>query len=395
MSDLLAAFLRPSAARRVTPEAVILLVAVGLLVGLGLLMGFSASFVRSTAETGDPFGVFRRQIIWALLGLIGMALAIRVDPQRWRPGSGHALIVGLFLIVVVLIPGVGVELGGARRWISLGAVTFQPSELLKILVPLYLAHVLARRWPRVRRGDLHALLMPALPLLAVIAVLVVLQPDLETALLLVAIGGVILFTAGLPVRLLVLGGGIVAAFATLAITQVGFRMARISAWIDPAADPTNSGYQSMQGFLALGSGGWLGAGLGQGRGKWLFLPNADTDFIFAIIGEELGLFGALGVLLLYLAIAIAGQRTARYAADPFGRLLAVGVTAWILLQASMNIASVVGLIPVTGVTLPLVSVGGTSLVVTMTGLGLLIAVARTIGRPAPARSSEDRKGARR
>lgn len=395
MSDLLAAFLRPSAARRVTPEAVILLIAVGLLVGLGLLMGFSASFVRSTAETGDPFGVFRRQIVWALLGLIGMALAIRVDPHRWRTVSGHVLIVGLLLLAVVLVPAVGVELGGARRWISLGAVTFQPSELLKILLPLYLAHILARRWARVRHGDLHALLMPALPLLAVLAVLVVLQPDLETALLLITIGGVILFTAGLPVRLLVLGGAIAGVFATVAITQVGFRMARISAWIDPSADPTNSGYQSMQGFLALGSGGWLGAGLGQGRSKWLFLPNADTDFIFAIIGEELGLLGALGVLLLYLAIAIAGQRTARYAADPFGRLLAVGVTAWILLQASMNIASVVGLIPVTGVTLPLVSVGGTSLVVTMTGLGLLIAVARTARRPAPAPSSEDRKGVRR
>ena len=377
------------AAGRPTPEAALLTATVAVLLVLGLVMSFSASFVRSTAETGDPFGIFRRQLLWGLAGLVPMIIAARVDPHAWRKWAGPLLLVGLVLSALVLVPGIGLEAYGARRWLRLGPVTVQPSEILKVVVPLFLAHVLARRWHRIRAGDLHGLLMPAVPLLVLVAGMVIAEPDLETSALLLATGGLILFTAGLPARLVALGAAALAAFGTVAITQVGFRTARITSWLDPMADPANVGYQSVQGFLALGSGGWLGTGLGQSRGKWLYLPNADTDFIFASIGEELGLLGALVTLLLYVALAIGGVRTARLAADPFGRLLATGITGWLLMQATINIGSVVGLLPVTGVTLPLVSVGGSSLVITMTAVGLLLSVARTVRRDPPQGRDED------
>ena len=375
---------RLRAAGRPTPQAALLTATVLVLLVLGLVMSFSASFVRSTAETGDPFGIFRRQLAWCLVGLVPMTVGARLDPRIWRKAAVPLLLAGLALSALVLVPSIGLEAHGARRWLRLGPVTVQPSEILKLAVPLYLAHVLARRWHRIRAGNLHAMLMPAVPLLVLVAGMVMAEPDLETSALLVAIGGLLLFTAGLPARLVVAGGAALAAFATVAITQVGFRTARIGAWLDPMADPANMGYQSVQGFLALGSGGWLGTGLGQGRGKWLYLPNADTDFIFAIIGEELGLVGAFVTLLLYVALAIGGIRTARAASDPFGRLFATGITGWLLMQATINIGSVVGLLPVTGVTLPLVSVGGSSLVVTMTAVGLLLSVARTARPPRPA-----------
>ncbi len=367
---------RPRTAGRPTPQAALLTATVVVLLVLGLVMSFSASFVRSTAETGDPFGIFRRQLLWCLIGLVPMTVAARLDPGVWRRAAGPLLIVGLVLSALVLVPSIGLEAYGARRWLRVGPVTLQPSEILKLAVPLYIAHVLARRWHRIRAGDLHGMLMPAVPLLVLVAGMVMAEPDLETSALLLAIGGLLLFTAGLPARLVAAGAAALAVFGAVAITQVGFRTARITAWLDPMADPANMGYQSVQGFLALGSGGWLGTGLGQGRGKWLYLPNADTDFIFAIIGEELGLVGASVTLLLYVALAIGGVRTARAARDPFGRLIATGITGWLLMQATINIGSVVGLLPVTGVTLPLVSVGGSSLVITMTAVGLLLSVAR-------------------
>jgi cell division protein FtsW len=385
IQELLANVRRP--AGRTTPEFALLVATVTVLLALGLVMSFSASFVRSTAETGDSFGIFRRQFVWAMVGLVPLVIAARVDYRVWRRFAAPVLVVALLLSALVLVPSVGLEAYGARRWLRLGPVVLQPSELLKIAVPLYLAHVLARRWARVRAGDLRGMLMPAVPLLVLVAALVFAEPDLETAGLLVAIGGLVLYAAGLPWRLILVGAAGMAAFAGVAITAVGFRTARVAAWLDPFSDAGNMGYQSVQGYLAMGSGGWFGIGLGQSRSKWLLLPNADTDFIFAIIGEELGLVGSLFVLLLYLALAIGGIKTARAAPDPFGRLLATAVTGWLLMQATMNMGSVVGLLPVTGVTLPLVSVGGSSLVVTMTGVGLLLAIARQ-ARPLTAPQDE-------
>ena len=362
-----------------TPQFMVLSGVTALLLALGLVMTFSASFVQSTALTGNAFGIFVRQLVWSIVGLPLLIGAAVVDYRIWRRFAPLLLVVSLVLALLVVIPGIGVVVNGARRWLELGPLRFQPSEMLKLTVPLYLAHVLASRWGRLRQGDLRALLLPAVPLVGLVGILVMAEPDLETAVLLAAIAGIALIAAGLPGRIIAVGGGLVGVLGLLGIATSDYRRGRFLAWMDPMADPSNFGYQTVQGYYALASGGWTGSGLGQGRGKWLYIPNAHTDYIFAIIGEELGLFGALFVLLLFAVLAVFGMRTSRYAPDPFGRLLAASITGWLLLQAAINIGSVVGLLPVTGVTLPLVSFGGSSLIFTMLGLGILLSVSRAAG----------------
>jgi cell division protein FtsW len=361
---------------RPTGEFWLLAATVAVLIVLGLVMTFSSSFVQSARDTGDAFGIFQRQLLWCAIGVPVLVGAAHLDYRRWRRLALPLLAVSLVLAALVLVPGLGVMVNGARRWFDLGPARFQPSELLKLTVPLYLAHVLARRWADLRAGDLRPLALPAVPVVLLASGLVMGGPDLETAVLLATIAGIVLYTAGLPTRIVVAGGLVLFAAGVVAIVTSEFRRGRIMAWIDPLSDPLNYGYQTLQGYLALGSGGWFGVGLGQGRGKWLFVPNAHTDFIYAIIGEELGLVGAMFVLLLFTSLAVGGIRSGRRAPDPFGRLLAAAITGWLLLQAAMNMGSVVGLLPVTGVTLPLVSFGGTSLVITMLALGILMSIAR-------------------
>ncbi|WP_370326257.1 putative lipid II flippase FtsW [Euzebya sp.] len=363
-------------AGRATTDAIGLAVVGGGLLVLGLVMTFSASFVQSAAQTGDAFDVFARQAFWAGIGLPVALVAAAVDYRRWRRGTALALLVTLVAMVLVLI--VGEEINGARRWFQLGPLSVQPAEIVKLTLPAYTAHILALRWARVRRGDVTAMWLPAGPAIVLAAALVAVSPDLESAVLVAAVGLTPLFVAGLPLRILAIGGAVVAGLAAWAISTTPYRVGRIDAWLDPTNEAFRDGYgyQTTQGFIALGNGGVLGVGLGQGRGKWLYVPNAHTDFIYAIIGEELGLIGALCVMAAFAALAFFGCRTAMRAPDTFGRLLAAGITAWLALQAAINISSVVGVLPVTGVTLPLVSFGGSSLVITMAGVGILIAVAR-------------------
>ncbi len=379
--------LRP--AGRSTAEFWLLAATVAALSVLGLVMTFSASFVRSADLTGDAFDIFARQLQWTLLGLPVLVVAAAVDYRRLRRWAGPIFLVALALCALVLVPGLGKEVGGARRWFEVGPLSIQPTELLKLALPLWLGALLAGRWRRLRKGDLYSLLLPAVPGIVLAAGLVLAGPDLETAALIAAVGGVCLYTAGLPLRIVAVGAGSVVAAGVLGIATAGFRRGRIAAWLDPAAYSDGFGYQTIQGLLALGSGGLFGRGLGQGRGQWLYVPNAHTDFIFAIIGEELGLFGTLTVLGLFVALAVAGTRAARRAPDPFGRLLAAGITWGLLLQAAINIGSVVGLLPVTGVTLPLVSSGGSSLLVTMAALGVLMSVARAGREPEPGAAADE------
>ncbi|MEE8602315.1 putative lipid II flippase FtsW [Euzebya tangerina] len=350
-----------------------------LLLLLGLVMTFSASFVQSTAQTGDAFGVFNRQAFWFAIGVPIAVLAAVVDYRRWRPLATVALIGTLAAMVLVLF--IGEEINGARRWFSLGPLNLQPSEIIKLTLPMYVAAVLAKRWNRVRRGDLFALLLPTMPAIAAAALLVVLSPDLESAVLVAVIGLTPLFIAGLPMRLLAVSGAALGAVAWFGIQGSAYRIGRINAWLDPTNEAFRDGYgyQTTQGFIALGNGGIWGTGLGQGRGKWLYVPNAHTDFIYAIIGEELGLVGGIGVLIAFLVLTLLGCRIASRAPDAFGRMLAAAITVWLALQAAINISSVVGVLPVTGVTLPLVSFGGSSLVITMAGIGVLVAIARQAG----------------
>ena len=377
---------RSAATAEPSPAFLLLAATSATLVVLGLVMAFSASFVRSTGETGDAFGLFLKQLLICVVGLAPMVVLALTDYRHLRRFAVPVLAGALALSALVLIPGIGQESHGARRWFDVAGVSLQPSELLKVALPLGLSHLAASRWTRIRRGDLRALLMPAVPLLSLAGALVIAGPDLETALLVAAIGAVVLYVAGLPGRIMaaVLGAGFLVG--VLGIVTSGMRRARILAWLDPAADAANTGYQTLQGFIALGSGGVFGVGLGASRAKWGYVPNADTDYIFAIIGEELGLVGSLTVLALFVGLAVGGTVAARRAPDPFGRLLATAITAWLLLQAGINIGSVVGLLPVTGVTLPLVSYGGSSLLFTMVGVGILLSIARA-GRPAGAQES--------
>jgi cell division protein FtsW len=372
-------------AGRATPESWWVLGVGGALLALGLVMTFSASFVASTAETGDAFDVVARQALWAAAGVPVAALVATVDYRRWARAAGIAALGTLVALVLVLL--IGEEVNGARRWFAVGPITLQPSEVVKLVLPMAVAHVLATRWRDVRRGDVGALLWPSLPLTAVAAVLVAATPDLESGALVFLVGLTPLLVAGLPGRVLALGVVALAAAGTWAIRSAPYRVGRVAAWLDPTNEAFRDGYgyQTTQGFIALGNGGVLGVGLGQGRGKWLYVPNAHTDFIYAIIGEELGAVGALLVLVAFAVLAWVGVRVALRAPDPYGRLLAAGITAWIVAQAAVNISSVVGVLPVTGVTLPLVSFGGSSLVVTMAGVGMLVAIAR--------QAREDRPGA--
>ncbi len=367
-------------ARRVggrwTGEATALCLVVAALTIIGLVMSLSASFVDA-AQSGDPFATFQRQLLWAGVGTVVFTVAALVDHRRWRRLSWLLILGSLVALVLVLTP-VGVRQFGSRRWLALGPFVVQPSEIAKLATLLWLADVLHRKRPADGGGfDLPHLLVPALPLLAVESVLVLLQPDLGTTVLLVGIVGLVLLAEGLPLRHAAAGAGVGALGATLLAFTADYRIDRITGWLHPEQVPEDSGFQLLQSLYALGSGGWFGVGLGSSRGKWNFIPNPDTDFIFAIIGEELGLVGALVVLGLFGALLVVGMRVARRAADGFGSTVALAITGWLVGQALLNVATVTGLLPITGVTLPLVSVGGSSLVTTLLALGILTSIART------------------
>jgi len=293
--------------------------------------------------------------------------------------AGPLLCTCCFMLLVVLVPGIGVRVGGSSRWLGFGAWRVQPSELAKLAMALYCADLLARRRDRMR--DLRVTLRPILVVLFVVAMLVMRQPDMGTTLVLASIVVSILFVAGTPLPALVgtLALGAAGAFA-LGMTA-SYRRARLLSFLHPWSDRSNTGYQLVQSIVGLASGGVAGVGLGASRAKWGFLPNAHTDFIFAIVGEELGLLGSLLVVALFAALAVLGVRAAARAPDRFGVLLGTGITAWLVGQAVINIGTVVGILPVTGVPLPFVSFGGSSLVIAMGAVGILLNIARNERRP--------------
>jgi len=347
-----------------------------LLLLFGLVMSFSASFVDA-AQSGDAFAVFRRQLLWASIGLPVFILVANLDHRLWRQLAWPLLAIAVGGLVLLLIPGVGETRYGSTRWLGIGSLSIQPSELAKLAVLLWVADVLERKRPR--DGQLHTtehLLIPALPLFGLVGALVLAQPDLGTTILLAMIVGAVLWVEGLPARYVaaafVLGGALVALLAFLA----PYRVARIRGWLWPEQFPLDEGFQLLQSLYALGSGGVFGLGLGSSRGKWNFIPNPETDFIFAVIGEELGLVGALLVIALFSALLYLGLKAAYAADDDFGRTVALAITAWLVGQALINVGTVTGLLPITGVTLPLLSVGGSSLVSTLAALGILVSITR-------------------
>jgi cell division protein FtsW len=357
---------------------VLLAVVVAVLCLIGLVMVLSASSVQALREDGSSWLYFRRQVLWVLAGTGALLVAARIDYRRLRRLGVPMLLLAIALLVLVRVPGFGITAGGATRWLGLGTWRFQPSELAKLALVLFGADLLARR--ATSPDAARAALRPMLVVFGVVGVLILQQPDLGTTLIAGCVVLCLLFVAGTPLRTMtgLLGTGAAAAFV-LGMAEP-YRRERMLSFLNPWADADNTGYQVVQSLVGLGTGRLTGVGVGASRAKWGFLPNAHTDFIFSIIGEELGLLGSLLVLALFAAFAVLGVRAALRAPDRYGMLLATGITAWVTGQAVVNIGAVVGVLPVSGVPLPFVSFGGSSLVLLMAATGVLLNVAGQ-GRP--------------
>jgi cell division protein FtsW len=338
-------------------------------------MILSASSVSSFATYGSSFMFFKRQLIWAALGVGFFVLFAQVDYRRLRGVSYLLVLAVMGLLVAVLVPGLGTVAGGSSRWLALGPLSFQPSEVAKLALILFAADVFSRKEEK-KLQELSHTMLPLVPVLGGLTLLVIMQPDMGTTLVLGCIGLGILFVAGSPLRYVFPLGGAGLLLAIAAAFSEDYRRARVLAFLDPWADPLNTGYQTIQSLMAMGSGGWFGLGLGASRQKWSYIPNAHTDFIYAILGEEMGLLGTLSVLGMFAFLAYLGIRIARSAPDRFGTLVATGITVWIAFQALVNIGAVTAALPVTGVPLPLVSFGGSSLVVSLIAMGILTNIAR-------------------
>jgi cell division protein FtsW len=352
-----------------------LIVAVtGLLTTLGLIMVLSASGVRSYGADGSAWVIFGKQVLWTVVGLVGAYLAMRVSVGFIRRLAFTGYVATIILLVLVLVPGIGNLANGSRKWFVVAGFSMQPSELAKIAFAIWGAHLLAAR--RLERASLREMLIPLVPAAVIALALIVAQPDLGQTVSLGIILLALLWYAGLPLR--VFATSLFAVFVAGAILAMsaGYRSERVRSWMNPETDPQDTGYQARQAKFALAHGGIFGDGLGQGVAKWNYLPNAHNDFIFAIIGEELGFIGAFGMLALFGLFAYTGMRIARRSADPFLRLLTATTTMWILGQAFINIGYVIGVLPVTGIQLPLISAGGTSTAATLFMIGMMANAAR-------------------
>jgi cell division protein FtsW len=342
---------------------------------VGVVMVLSASYVFSYVEYGSSFLFFKRQAVYAVVGFGALLLTSRMRYTVWQRLAAPFLGITVLLLMLVLHPSAGTVAGGSARWIALGPVTIQPSEFAKLALIAFGATVLARRWRNLE--DLRSLLLPLLPATLLVCGLVMLQPDLGTTVILAGSMFMLVFATGISIKRFVAGVATASALGTILILSEAYRRERLLSFLHPWQDPANKGYQLIQSLIALGSGGWFGVGLGASRQKWLYVPNAHTDFIFAVLGEELGLIGELVVIALFCALLYSGIRIAAKAPDAFGRLLAGGIVSWLGLQVVVNLGAVTGLLPVTGVPLPLMSFGGSSLVVSLAAIGILVNIGRT------------------
>jgi cell division protein FtsW len=351
-----------------------------LIVGLGAML--SAASVVSFRETGDSLFYIKRQVVWVGLGIVALIVFARIPYRLYRRFAFPIFLLAVAGLVATML--FGDVRGGARRWIEVGPLlTIQASEFAKVATVIVLSAVLAKKDRLL--GSLGHFLLPVAAILGVVSFLLLLQPDFGTALLIVAAAFAILFSSAAPVGFVVGLAGIAAVLGTAGAFAMDYRRERITGFLDPFADPLGTGHQAVQSLVALGTGGWFGVGLGASRARWSFLPNAHTDFIFAIIGEETGLLGAGLVIILFAFFAGVGIRIALTAPDMFGRLLAVGIVAWLSFQALINVGGVVAVLPITGVPLPFVSSGGNAMIVSLAAVGILVNISRTRA-PDPASS---------
>ncbi len=358
--------------KQLSGERVLILVTIALLL-IGVVMVYSASAILAMRQYGDAILFLKKQILWIVIGLLAMLMVSRIPYPHWQTGALPMMLLTVCFLIAVLIPSVGIEINGSRRWLGMGLVTVQPSELARLCMVIYLASYLAKR--RDRLGDFVQGFLPPVMVVGLLLSLILAEPDFGTAVVMAMMAGILLFVGGVRLKHLWGVGILIIPVIYALVMTIGYRRERLLAFLDPWKDPGGGGFQIIQSFLAMGQGGPLGEGLGEGRQKLFFLPYPHTDFIFAVIGEELGLVGTLAIVDLFALLAWRGIRIAMSAPDLFGRYLAFGITMMIVLQAQVNMAVVTGLLPTKGLTLPLLSYGGSSLVTNLVGVGILLNVA--------------------
>lgn len=367
---------RPHAVRGLIADPWLLVAVAGLL-ALGLVMVFNTSYFWGREHFGDPFHFFRKHVTSIGLGLVACFVTSRIPSATWRRIAYPLLVVSVVGLALVLVPGIGVVRNGARRWVQLGPMAFQPTEIAKFAVVLYLAHSITKKGTRMREFGMGVI--PHCVVIGLIAALCLLEPDFGTTAIVSGVLVLMLFAGGVrPIHLGLLGGPVVVGLA-YEMVHAPYRMNRLIGFLHPEADPHGIGFQLMQSFIAFGSGGIWGVGLGESRQKMFYLPAAHTDFIFSVIGEELGLIGAILVLGLLGLLAARGFRIALRHPDPFGSLLAFGTTLLVVLQGTINVAVVLGCLPTKGLALPFVSYGGSAVLVALAEIGVLLALAREAG----------------
>ncbi|MFC5403057.1 stage V sporulation protein E [Cohnella soli] len=358
---------------RSIPDLWMIAATIGIL-AIGIVMVYSASAVAAFHDYGDSYYYVKRQVVFGVLGVVSMFITMNVDYTRWRKWAAPGLLVCFGLLVIVLVPGVGVVRGGARSWLGIGSFGIQPSEFMKLAMILFLAKFLSERQNQITLFTKG--LLPPLAILGTAFGLIMLQPDLGTGMVMIGASLLAIYVSG--ARLAHLGGLALLGVAGLGalIAAAPYRLQRITAFLDPWQDPLGAGYQSIQSLYAIGPGGLVGLGLGMSRQKYNYLPEPQTDFIFSILAEELGFIGGALLILLFLLLIWRGMRTAITITDPFGSLLATGIVGIFAVQVLINVGVVIGMLPITGVTLPLVSYGGSSLTLLLTALGLLLNLSR-------------------
>lgn len=341
----------------------------------GLVMIASAGIAYSKTRFGDPYFFFKHQLFYGVIpGLVIFYIVQKIDYSFWKKISFPFFILSLVCLVLVFVPGVGTKIYGASRWIQLGPFSFQPSEMLKLSLILYLASWLENRTERIK--DFYEGLLPFAAIVAIVSLLLIKQPDVGTLGVIILISMSIYFISGAKLSHISWMGGLGAVALYIVVKLEPYRADRFMVFLHPELDPQGIGYQINQALLAIGSGGITGVGIGHSLQKFNYLPEPVGDSIFAIIGEELGLIGAVFLVLLFLAFAMRGLRVARRAPDRFGKLVAVGIVAWIIFQAFINISAISGLVPLTGIPLPFISYGGTSLVFLMIASGILLNISK-------------------
>jgi len=350
----------------------VLIVLIGVLVIFGIMMVLSASSAIAYGEKADAYYYLKKQLLWAVLGLSAMAVMMKIDYHLLKKWVYPIFLASLVLLVLVLVPGIGKEINGARRWIILFGFMFQPGELVKLTLVIYLAYSLTKKYEKIRTFTVG--FVPHIILLLIVAALIMKEPDFGAAVTIGAIVIIMMFVAG--TRFYYLAATVIAAVPVVyfCIVHSAYRMRRIMAFMDPWADPLDTGYHIIQSFLAFGSGGIMGTGLGEGTQKLYYLPFAYSDFIFAVVGEELGFIAVVAVIAAFGVFCMRGIRIAKRAPDIFGAYLAVGITALITVEVILNIGVVTGLLPTKGMTLPFISYGGSSLLTSLTAVGILLNV---------------------